>query len=136
MSCYFLVYSKVIQLYTHTHTHTLTNMDFPGDSVGKESACNVGDPWVGKIPWRRAWQPTPVFLPGESHRQKSLAGYGLWCPKESDTTEATWHACTMTCIHHCTVIQNNFTALKTFCILGILKPNKRDRNIIITIQFK
>ena len=34
------------------------------------------DPWVGKIPWRRAWQPTPVFLPGESHGQRSLVGYG------------------------------------------------------------
>ena len=33
------------------------------------------DPWVGKIPWRRAWQPTPVFLPGESHGQRSLVGY-------------------------------------------------------------
>ena len=36
------------------------------------------DPWVGKIPWRRAWQPTPVFLPGESHGQRSLAGYSPW----------------------------------------------------------
>ena len=35
------------------------------------------DPWVGKIPWRRAWQPTPVFLPGESHGERSLAGYSL-----------------------------------------------------------
>ena len=33
------------------------------------------DPWVRKIPWRRAWQPTSVFLPGESHGQRSLAGY-------------------------------------------------------------
>ena len=33
------------------------------------------DPWVGKIPWRRVWQPTPVFLPGESHGQRSLGGY-------------------------------------------------------------
>ena len=33
------------------------------------------DPWVGKIPWRRAWQPTAVFLPGESYGQRSLAGY-------------------------------------------------------------
>ena len=33
------------------------------------------DPWVGKIPWRRALQPTPVFLPGESHGQRSLAGH-------------------------------------------------------------
>ena len=45
------------------------------------------DPWVGKIPWRRAWQFTPVFLPGESHGQRSLAGYSLWGHKESDTTE-------------------------------------------------
>ena len=43
--------------------------------------------WVGKIPWRRAWQPTPVFLPGESHGQRSLAGYSLWDHNKSDTTE-------------------------------------------------
>ena len=36
----------------------------------------VFDPWVGKIPWRRAWQPTPVFLAGESHGQRNLVGYG------------------------------------------------------------
>ena len=50
--------------------------------MGKESACQCRrhrfDPWVGKIPWRRAWQPTPVFLPGESHRQRSLPGYSPW----------------------------------------------------------
>ena len=45
------------------------------------------DPWVGKILWRREWLATPVFLPGESHRQRSLAGYGPWGWKESDTTE-------------------------------------------------
>ena len=45
------------------------------------------DPWVGKIPWRRTWQPTPVFLPGESHGQRSLVGYGPWDRKESDMTE-------------------------------------------------
>ena len=42
---------------------------------------------VGKIPWRRAWQPTPVFLPGESHGQRSLAGYSPRGPRESDRTE-------------------------------------------------
>ena len=41
--------------------------------------------WVGKLPWRRAQQPTPVFLPGDSHRQKSLAGYSQ-VTKEADTT--------------------------------------------------
>ena len=45
------------------------------------------DPWVRKIPWRRTWQLTPVFLPGESHGQKSLAGYSPWDRKESDMTE-------------------------------------------------
>ena len=45
------------------------------------------DPWVGKILWRRAWQPTPVFLPGEFHGQRSLVGYSLWGRKESDMTE-------------------------------------------------
>ena len=43
--------------------------------------------WVGKIPWRRAWQPTPIFLPGESYGQRSLEGYSPWGCKESDTTE-------------------------------------------------
>ena len=45
------------------------------------------NPWVGKIPWRRKWQPTPGFLPGESHGQKRLAGYCLRDCKESDMTE-------------------------------------------------
>ena len=46
-------------------------------------------PWVRKIPWRRAWQHTPVFLPGESCGQRSLAGYSPWGHKDSDTPEAT-----------------------------------------------
>ena len=45
------------------------------------------DPWLGKILWIREWQPTPVFFPGESHGQRSLAGYSPWDSKESDTTE-------------------------------------------------
>ena len=58
-------------------------MSFPGS--GKEPACECRrwkrpgfSPWVGKIPWRRARQPTPVFLPGESHGQRSLAGHSRW----------------------------------------------------------
>ena len=45
------------------------------------------DPWVGKNPWRRKWQPTPIFLPGKFHGQRSLVGYSPWGPKESDWTE-------------------------------------------------
>ena len=44
-------------------------------------------PWVGKIPWRRKWQPTSVFLPGKSHGRRNLVGYSPWGRKESDTTE-------------------------------------------------
>ena len=48
------------------------------------------DPWVRKIPWKRKWEPTLVFLPGKSHGQSKLAGYSPWGCKESDLTE---HAC-------------------------------------------
>ena len=62
---------------------------------GKESACNTGDPGSipgsGRFPWRRKWQPTPVFLLGESHGQRSLAGYSPWGHKESDTIEWLCH---------------------------------------------
>ena len=47
------------------------------------------DPWVGKIPWKKKWLPTPVFLPGEFHAQRSLLGYSPRGSKDSDTTEAT-----------------------------------------------
>ena len=48
---------------------------------------NWFDPWVGKIPWSRKWQPTPVFLPGKSHGQRSLVGCSPWGCEESDRTE-------------------------------------------------
>ena len=58
---------------------------------GKESACQCRRcrfyPWLGKIPCRGKWQPAPVFLPGKSHGQRSLAGYSPWGHKESDMTE-------------------------------------------------
>ena len=67
-------------------------MHFPGGSDSKESACNAG--YLGLIlelgrslEKRMAWQPTPVFLPGEFHGQRSLAGYSPQDYKESDTTE-------------------------------------------------
>ena len=62
---------------------------FPGGSDGKKSAYNAGDPglkpWLRKVPWRRKRQSTPLFLPGKSHEQKSLAG--SWGRKELDETE-------------------------------------------------
>ena len=73
----------------------ISSLDFPGGSDSKESACNVGrpefDPWVGKIPWRRKWQPTLVFLPGKSHGQRNLVGYSPQGRKELDMTDFTFH---------------------------------------------
>ena len=64
----------------------------PSLSMDNSCLCNQTwrckfDPWVGKFPWSRKWQPTPVFLPGEFHGHRSLAGYSPWGHKESDTTE-------------------------------------------------
>ena len=66
---------------------------FPGGATGKESACHCRrrkrlgfNPWVGKILWRRKWQPTPVFLTEKFHGQMSLVGYSPWGHKELDLT--------------------------------------------------
>ena len=78
---------KFLQI--HLAHHTLTSRTF---QVVKNPLANVGNIirrgfslWVRKIPWRRAWQPTPVILPGEFHGQRKLAGYSPWGCKESDT---------------------------------------------------
>ena len=78
-------FSKLIRIFLiflMNNIQTLWFEGFPGGSDGKESACNAGDPGLipgsGKSPWRRAWQPTPVFLPGESHGQRSLGGCNPW----------------------------------------------------------
>ena len=62
---------------------------FPGGSDGKWAMqCRRPrfDPWVGKIPWRQKWQPTPVLLPGKFHGQRSIVGYSPWVHKELDWT--------------------------------------------------
>ena len=68
-------------------------LGFPGSANGKEPACQCRipkrrgfHPWIRKILWSRKWQPTPVFLPGKFHGQRSLEGYSLWGHKESDMT--------------------------------------------------
>ena len=60
-------------------------MGFPRQCSVKEPSCQCRghkrcgfDPWVGKVPWRRKWQPSPVFLPGKSHGQRSLVGPSSW----------------------------------------------------------
>ena len=74
--------------------YSLSKLGFPDGSSGKEPTCQcrrhkIQFPWVGKIPWKKAWQPTLVFLPGESHGQRSLVGCSPWGHKELDTTEVT-----------------------------------------------
>ena len=65
-----------------------------GGTSSKEPTCQFMrhwrhrfNPWVGNIPWRRKWQPTPVFLPGECHGQRRLAGYSSWSHIVSDMTD-------------------------------------------------
>ena len=73
------------------YSHLVYYIWFPSGSDDKESAYNSGDsgsfPGSGRCSWRREWPPTPVFLPGESHGQRTLMGYSPWGCKESDTTE-------------------------------------------------
>ena len=69
--------------------------------------------WVRKIPWRREWQPTAVFLLGESHGQRSLAGYSLWDHKELDVTEATKHT------------RTQYSLLTTFFFISAHWTNKK-----------
>ena len=87
---------KKVDVTEHEHNHF---WGFPGGTSGKEPACQCRrckrhqfDPWAWKIPWKRAWQFTPVFLPEEFYEQRSLAGYSSWDGKELDMTEVTQHA--------------------------------------------
>ena len=76
-------------------------MGFRSGSADKEPSCNAGDAGsipALKIPWRRKWQPAPLFFPEKSHGQRSLAGYSPKGRKESDITER-MHAHTHTHVH-------------------------------------
>ena len=70
---------------------SISRLDFSHGSDGKEICLQCGrpgfNPWNGKLPWRKEWKPTPIFLPGEFHGQRSLAGYSPRGSKELDMTE-------------------------------------------------
>ena len=82
--------NNFIHVYIYIYIYS-TFLGFPGGSDGKESSCNACrpgfDPWVGKVPLRREWKPTPVFLLGEVHGEQSLTSYSPQDCKKSDTTE-------------------------------------------------
>ena len=87
------------RIHRHPHPHHYRNRKcFPGATVVKYLPADAGDMRCGSVhglgrsPGGRAWQPTPIFLPGESHGQRSVVGYSPWCCKELDTTEVTQHA--------------------------------------------
>ena len=80
-------------------------MGSPGDTHGKEATCQCEDirdvgSVPAKIPWRRSWQPTPVFLPGEFHGQRRLVGCSPWDHKQLDMSEMTEHACKLSRFSH------------------------------------
>ena len=76
-------------IWKHQFFSAQPSLGFPGGSEGQESASGVRRPGLGpcvrKIPWRREWLPTPVFLPGEFHGQRNLVGYSPWGGKESES---------------------------------------------------
>ena len=90
-----------IELFT-TYAHF--SMGFPGGSDGKESVLQCGtpgfDPWVRKIPWRRKWKPTPVFLPGEFHGQREPGGlHPMGSPRVRHDWATNTHTHTIFYIH-------------------------------------
>ena len=125
-----IILSEVRQRKTNIWYHLYVG--FPGGSDVKESACNAADlgsnPWVGKMPWRRAWQPTPVFLPGASPWQRCLGGYSPWGRKELDMTEWLGTAQHITYMwnlkkHKWTYLQNRLTDIE-----NNLKVTKGERD--------
>ena len=94
---YFIFFPTPALLY-HREWSTVSGwlwfqLGLPRRLSGKESVCQCRR-CSGKIPWKRKWQPTPVFLPGKSHGQRSLMGYNPWGRRESDTTNwPSTHAC-------------------------------------------
>ena len=87
----FLFFSPDATIYLNRLIILFKSLGFSGGSDVKEFAYSAGDMGLtsgsGRFPWRRKWQPTPVFLPGEFHGQRSLMSYSPWSCIESDMTE-------------------------------------------------
>ena len=95
-----------------------------GGASGKEPFCQCRrhkghrfDPWVRQMPWRWEWKPTPVFLPGESHGQRRLAGYSSQGRKDLDTTEVIQYYSTSKTAPRVQGVQSTF--LKSKKVLGL-----------------
>ena len=91
-----VIHSSFVKVYRVGTCTIVLSTSFPGGASDKESAClcrshkrHRFDPWVGESSWNRKWHPTPVFLPGKFHRQRSLADYSHGAPK-SQTRLSNW----------------------------------------------
>ena len=136
--------------------HSVSNdhrslLGFPDGASDKEPACHFRrckrhrfNPWVRKIPWRRARQPISAFLPGESHGQSSLAGYSPRGHKERYRTEVTEHACTHAWWHYklfCVFLkfmlkmQPQYLRMWLFGKRGFKEVNKVKWGYISSVQF-
>ena len=93
-------------------------------SDGKKSTCTAGDPWVGKIPWEREWQPTPVFLPGEFPGQRSLVGYS----PRGRRVGHNWSTNAFTLFHF---LPSSFACSSSSCSLGkeSMRPCKDESSL-------
>ena len=115
-------------------------LGFPGGSEVKASTCNATlpvcnpgrpgfDPSVGKIPWRWKWQPTPIFLPGESHGRRILVGYSPQGHKESDTTEQLHFNAGIPFYQSlCRALSSTFSLLLVPQIQGFIEEESRRKN--------
>ena len=85
---------NILTIFAEIFRRKYTDVWIPKCYSGKEFTCQCKrgkrhrfDPWVEKIPWKRKWHPTPIFLPGKFHGWRNLVGYSPWGRKESDTAE-------------------------------------------------
>ena len=107
--------------YSRSHPNASTSILYglPWWLSGKESACQCSrhgfNPWAGKIPWRKKWQPTPVFLPGKSHGPRSLVGYSPWGRKKVEHNLASKQQQ----LHLNNVLKMSFPTFFTFVSLSV-----------------
>ena len=96
--------------------------------------------WVGKTPWRRAWKPTPVFLPGESHGQRSLVGYSPWGQKEPGMTEVAQHTRIHSELHSTTDSEQKMACSPppqpSACLTDLLRGTHRQNQLFFLLTAK
>ena len=114
-------------------------MGFTGSSDGKDSVSNVGDlgpiPGLGKIPWRREWLSTPVFLPEEFHRKRSLVSYSPWVVKNySSVLLLIWILCKT--IHKmCSYVTEQQGTISLHSLLLVMPSNLKGKNCNLSSIF-